>query len=204
MKYIFFDVDGVLINGFSARSDHYRRRWDENLERDLGIVPQDMQNAFFERGFKDVILGKRDLLKALDDVLPEMHYRGMAQTLVDYWLKHDSEINTETMEIVKKLKARPGMRLFLATHQEKYRANHLWHELGFKEYFEEIYYSGRMGMSKTEHRFFDLIENELCLTERDCLLIDDDPKVIEAATKAGWHTILFNGPEDIAHLVEAA
>jgi putative hydrolase of the HAD superfamily len=200
MRYIFFDVDGVLIKGFSATAGE-RLRWDKDLRRDLGIDPDLLNAVFFERLFDDVITGRRDLEKALQDILPELGYQGMPQTLIDYWLDKDSILNEETLNIVRQLKAQPGARLFLATHQEKNRANYLWHNLGFKEYFEEIFFSGRMGLRKTNPDFFNKIENELCLEEAECLLIDDNAQVCEAAQKAGWKTILFRTPEDIKHLV---
>lgn len=190
MKYIFFDVDGVLIHGYHAQ-ETYRRRWDEHLERDLGIKPEDLKNAFFDRSFAEVLVGKKDLHKALTDILPEIGYKGLVGTLVDYWLAHDSVVNEETLAIIRQLKTNPAHRLFIATHQEKNRANHLWHGLGFRDYFEEIFFSGRMGVRKTDPAFFNLIEKELCLTEADCLLIDDDPDVIQSAIAAGWRAILF-------------
>ena len=201
MKYIFFDVDGVLINGYHA-NELYRRRWDENLERDLGIKPEDLKNAFFDRDFGDVVTGKKDLHKALSDILPEINFKGTAKTLVDYWLERDSVVNGSVLEIVASLKKNPAHRLFIATHQEKNRAHHLWHELGFKDYFEEIFFSGRMGVRKTDPEFFNLIEKELCLTEGDCLLIDDDPVVIQSARNAGWKTILFETADRLQQELE--
>jgi putative hydrolase of the HAD superfamily len=199
MRYIFFDVDGVLIKGYSATAGE-RLRWDANLQRDLGIEPDMLQKVFFERLFGEVILGKRDLLKALADVLPEIGFAGLPQTLVDYWLKNDSVVNEEMLELVHDIKAKTGARLFLATHQEKYRANHLWNTLGFENYFEEMFFSGRMGVKKTDPQFFNLIEKELCFDEAECLLIDDNAEVCEAAQNAGWKTILFKTIDDIKHL----
>jgi putative hydrolase of the HAD superfamily len=200
MRYIFFDVDGVLIKGFSANATE-QLRWDEHLERDLGIDPDLLQAAFFDRHFADVIVGKKDLLKSLNDILPEVGFKGTAKTLIDYWLKNDSVMNEEVLDIVRQLKQRPGIRLFLATHQEKNRANHLWHELGFKDYFEEIFFSGRMGVRKTDPEFFNKIEKELCFEEGECLLIDDSVAAIEAAKNAGWKTIFYKTPDDIRHLI---
>jgi putative hydrolase of the HAD superfamily len=200
MRYIFFDVDGVLIKGYSATAGE-RLRWDAHLQRDLGIDPDVMKSVFFDRLFESVILGRKDLLKALADVLPEMGFEGLPQTLVDYWLEKDSVVNEETFDVIRQIKEKPGARLFLATHQEKYRANHLWHTLGFKDHFEEIFFSGRMGVKKTDPEFFNLIEKELCLDEAECLLIDDNEAVCEAARNAGWKTILFKTVDDIRHLV---
>lgn len=199
MRYIFFDVNGVLINGYEE--DDKTRKWVKNLERDLGVDPELLTQVFFDRHFDEIILGKKDILKVLKDVLPELGFNGPPKVFLDYWLKHDSEVNEETLNIVKKLKQKPGLRLFMATHQEKNRANHLWNEVGFSNYFEENYFSGRMGVSKYDHRFFDLIENELFLNEEHCLLIDNNPTVIEAATKAGWKTIFFHSPSDLEEVL---
>lgn len=200
MKYIFFDVNGVLLHSSDTDGSHL---WTRNLNRDLGIDPADLTNAFFERSFPEVVTGRKDLHKTLTDILPEIRFAGSAKTLVDYWLENDTQLNQDTFDIIRELKQTPGKRLFLATHQEKNRANYLWHTLEFKTYFEEIFFSGRMGVKKTSPVFFNLIENDLSLTEADCLLIDNNPEVIQAAKDAGWKTILFTSANDLKPLIEA-
>lgn len=196
MRYIFFDINGVLINGYKSDPEA-RVKWTKNLKRDLGIDPQRLTDVFFERTFPQVLLGKVDLMTSLEDILPELEHKGFARNLVNYWFEHDITVNPEVFAVIERLRQNPGKRLFIATNQEKYRANHLWDTVGFKKYFEEIYFSGRMGFLKTDHRFFDLIERDLSLEENQCLLVDDNPEVIAAATKAGWNTLLFKTPADL-------
>ena len=71
MLTIFFDLDGVLIDGF--HSDPARRvRWDTTLKEDLGIDPDDLVSVFFQGSFLDVIVGKRDCLESLNEILPDI------------------------------------------------------------------------------------------------------------------------------------
>jgi putative hydrolase of the HAD superfamily len=73
---IFFDVDGVLIDGWHANSA-LRKPWDETLQADLGIDRNAFQELFFGTpGSRSVspmyecVTGCCDLRDALADVLP--------------------------------------------------------------------------------------------------------------------------------------
>ena len=61
---IFFDVDGVLINNLHAVRG-WIKRWDENIEKDLGIK-QDHFQEIFKSWFPDVLCGRLDLEEELE------------------------------------------------------------------------------------------------------------------------------------------
>ena len=54
MQIVLFDVDGVLIHGYHARSE-LRICWDENLERDFGINRDKFKNEFIFGEFRKKI-----------------------------------------------------------------------------------------------------------------------------------------------------
>lgn len=76
---IFFDVDGVLIDGWHADPAR-RKRWDADLRRDLGIDPEALQEKFFRpssEGKQHSLMqactrGDLDLKEALAPVLPSV------------------------------------------------------------------------------------------------------------------------------------
>ena len=192
---VLFDVDGVLVNGYHSRPE-LQRRWDENLLEDLGIDPDRFKDAFiFDVFVKKVLIGKVGLVEALDRVLPQLGYKGPTQRIVAYWLEHDSVLNIETVELARSLKS-AGARLYMATNQEHLRAQWLWQTLRLGEIFEDMFYAARLGVTKPNAGFYDEIDRRLGPQAEPPLFFDDSPPVIDAARKAGWEAVLYNGIDD--------
>lgn len=193
---VFFDVDGVLVHGYHARPD-LTRRWNENLLADLGVDPDRFNAEFiFDIFIKKVVVGEMSIIDALDRRLPGLGYRGSSMAFLHYWLSHDSVLNTELIDIARRLKTRADIRLYVATNQDHSRAQWLWHTLGLGELFEDIFYSARAGIRKPEKGFFDFIDHRIGPQSEPPLFFDDTPKVIDGARKHGWEAVLFNTTTD--------
>jgi putative hydrolase of the HAD superfamily len=189
---VFFDVDGVLVHGYHARPE-LQRRWDENLLADLGIDPDAFRDKFiFDVFVKKVLTGKVGLIEALDRVLPQLGYRGPTQRIVSYWLEHDSQLNVELIEVVRKLRAAGDIRLYMATNQEHLRAHWLWQGLRLGELFDDMFYAARLGVAKPDAGFFAEVERRSGPLSEPPLFFDDSPKVIESARRHGWEAVEFN------------
>lgn len=190
-----FDVDGVLVHGYHARPER-QQRWDENLLVDLGVDPERYRNEFiFDIFIKKVIVGEMALVDALDRRLPGLGYKGSTMDFVQYWLSHDSKVNTELLDAIRRLKAQ-GVPLFIATNQDHMRAQWLWQTLGFGEIFDDIFYSARIGMTKAHKGFFAFADARMPELDEPPLFFDDTQKVIETATSYGWDTALFDTNAD--------
>lgn len=195
---VFFDVDGVLIHGYHAQPAARQHRWNANLQADLGIDPDRFQQEFiYDIFIKKVIIGQVSLVDALERRLPAMGYTGSPMTVINYWLSHDSVLNRPLLDIVHRLKARPDLRLYIATNQEHLRANWLWSHLGFAELFEDMFYSARIGIMKPHQAYFDFIEQRIGPQTMPPLFFDDTPKVIDGARRAGWEAVQFNTIDDV-------
>jgi putative hydrolase of the HAD superfamily len=194
---VLFDVDGVLINGYHFRPE-LRVKWDEHLERDMGVNPDRFRAEFiYELFVKQVIVGRMSLLDGLDRVLPGLGYRGPSLAFARYWLEKDSNINQPLLDLVAKLKA-VGTPLYIATNQEHLRAQWLWGNLGFRDYFEDIFYAARIGATKPHKPFFDWVSNRLGPQSEPPLFFDDTPEVVKAARAHGWEAVEFTGLADAA------
>ncbi len=193
---IFFDVDGVLINGYHAKPEH-RRRWDADIEKDLGINPEKLQKIF-SGWFLDVLHGRSDLEQELGRWLAEEGYTHKARDLIDYWHSNDSVLNEDLWGAVRRLSQNPHLHLYIATNQTHNRADYLWNTLAFKEHFKDIYYSARLGCLKLDGDYFRQIEEELRFDPREepVLYFDDDPRNIEVSAKRGWNAVLFDTAQD--------
>lgn len=192
---ILFDVDGVLINGYNADSAK-SIKWDLTLEEELGISSETLTREFFEKRFDDVLVGKKPLLKAMEDALVDLGYNGAAQDIIDFWMKHDSNIARDVFDIVKQLHAN-NIDLHLATNQEHMRANYLWNDLGFKKYFKRIFYSGKIGYLKPHPKYFEYINQ--AIGADNILFFDDRIENILAAETAGWEAVEFRNVTDLTN-----
>ena len=204
MLKVFFDVDGVLIDGWHD-DPLSRNPWDADIERDLGIDRKAFQARFFGSGpglqgslMQACLKGERDLKDALADILPSVGYRGPVTAFVAYWFEKDSNINPEVLDVAKRLGRHAQIELYLVTGQEHYRARYLWNDLGFGEHFQDILYSAKLGHLKTTSDFFAAVNRDLTIppSERP-LLFDDQEDVVRLAREAGWDACVFNRIEDL-------
>lgn len=189
---LFMDIDGVLIKGYN-KNPVLQRPWDADIQRDLGIDPNLLSQHFFQTRFRSVLEGKEDLLLALEESLPDMHYSGKPQDIVEYWFKGDACVDLELLEYIQLLKEKAKINIYLATNQEHMRAAYLWNEVGFNQYFNGIFYSAEIGYIKENVAFFTHINRQLSLNpERDRIIFfDDHQSYIDAALNAGWRAYLY-------------
>lgn len=190
---IFFDVDGVVINGWHA--DPARRRsWDTLLREDLGVDRDAFQRLFFTAisgratsRMAECLAGRRDLHDALAEVLPELDYRGDVEAFMRYWFAADAALNAPLLATVGVLRTIPSVRLFLATGQEHHRARYLWTELGLRAHFEAMFYSADIGMPKKDPMFYRTIMERLAIApDERPILFDDQPELVALANGLGW------------------
>lgn len=192
---IFFDVDGVLIDGFHVKPER-RNRWDRTLREDLGIDPAQFSDFFIRGTFIEVLQGQLDLEEELERWLSFHDYDVKAWQVINYWHEKDSVLNAGIYNIVERLAKIAD--LYVATNQSHQRARYLWDVLGFKNHFRDIYYSARLGCLKQDAHYFAQIEQALDfnpLTDPP-LYFDDDPRNIEVASKRGWNAVLFDTQDD--------
>jgi len=198
MQTLFFDIDGVLVHGYHARIER-RICWDQNIERDFAINQQRFQKEFIAGPFiREVIVGRKDLKEALAEALPALGFNGDPQIFMDYWLRNDAHLNQDLLRQVGLLKRSGRVKLFIATNQEHHRARYLMQDLGLKKYFDDIFYSARIGHTKPSAGYFRHIAAELQLSSGDRpVLFDDSANVAAAARAFGWDAIEYLDAADL-------
>ncbi|WP_184450025.1 HAD family hydrolase [Rhizobium sp. BK538] len=201
---IFFDVDGVLIDGWHANPE-LRKPWDMTIEEDLGVDRDAFQQLFFgtpgdrfqSRMFA-CVTGQSDLKAALAEVLPQVGYAGSVNSFVQYWFEKDSNLNASVIGLVSELRQAGDIKLYLATGQEHYRARYLWNNLGLSWLFDGIFYSAEIGHPKKDVRFFEAINAALGISgDERPLFFDDQPEIVALAAQAGWDGRAFSCERDI-------
>lgn len=195
-KRIFFDIDGVLIDGFHAKPER-RNRWDAHIEQDLGIKPAHFQEIF-NGWFLEVLQGRLNFQEEMGRWLEVHGYDHTPSDVIDYWHSRDTKLSP-AFDVVTALSGRDGVFLYTATNQSHERIQYLKDELGWKDHFTDFYYSARLGCLKYDSRYFRQIEEELEINPHidPPLYFDDDPRNIEVSSARGWNAVLVDGPDDI-------
>lgn len=203
---IFFDVDGVLIDGWHAKPQ-YRHPWDGTLTQDLGIDVDRFRDLLFGVGtpsftapIHDCAKGTRDLRHLLTEILPHTGYHGDPDVVMRYWFEKDAKLSPVVFGAVKRLAARPDVDLYLATGQEHHRAAYLWNDLDLKALFKDIFYSAKLGALKNDPAFFSAINETLAITpDEKPLFFDDHAEVVALARAAGWDAHPVDTADDIVN-----
>ena len=69
--------------------------------------------------------------------------------------------------------------------------------------FDRLFVSSHLGVTKPDPRIYEIVEQETGLAAGTILFTDDRAENVEAASRRGWGTHLFEGPEGwAARLVE--
>ena len=201
---IFFDVDGVLIDGWHANPE-LRKPWDARIEDDLGVDRNAFQHLFFgtpddrsQSRMLACVTGQTDLTVALAEVLPQVGYAGSVSSFMQYWFEKDSNLNAPVIELVSELRRAADVTLYLATGQEHHRARYLWNDLGLSRLFDGIFYSAEIGHPKKDIRFFEAINAALGISGKERpLFFDDQPEIVALAAQAGWDGTAYSCEQDI-------
>jgi putative hydrolase of the HAD superfamily len=188
------DVDGVLI------THPHKKGWSANLERDLGVSPAALQEAFFKPHWDDVVHGRATLRERLAPALAEVAPSVSCDGLVEYWFSNDAHINSGLLGELEALR-REGVEVHLATVQEHERAKYLWERLGLRSNFDGMHYAAALGCSKPAAAFYQSVEANVGLKPDAIFFIDDRTANVIAAQECGWTAALWTGRETLGELI---
>ena len=187
-KFLLLDADGVVM----PRERYFSTRYAEEFD-----VPVEKLLPFFKTEFRECQLGSKDLREALDKYLMDWRWQGSVNELLEYWFKDGSVPDTETMAVIRKARAE-GIRCYLATDQEKYRAAYLWNDLGLKNDFDDSFFSCDLGARKIESLYWEKVLAALGNPDPASVFFwDDEKENIDVARKTGINAYLFTNVEDL-------
>lgn len=203
MKYqvILFDADGMTIQS---------PRFSDRLEKEHGITWEKMK-PFFQGPFNDCKLGKSDLKQELAKVVKEWGWHGTVDELMAFWFK-DDVIGEDIIDLVKNLRSQ-GVRCYLATNQEAYRAQYLRNDLGLSKIFDGLFVSTDIGYLKKDPKFFEEIVADLneasrgmsaTLDREQILFVDHEAENIAAAKQASLSTYTFHDMDAFKEFLKQA
>ncbi len=192
IRALMVNVDGVVVRPADGR------RWDADIDADLGVRAEDLQRGFFQVHFVDVVHGRAPLRARLSLALAEIAPHLSAEQLVAYWFAKDAELDWALLDDLADLRRATGLRMDLATVQEHERAAYLWTTLDLSARFDAIHYAADLGCAKPDPAFFAAVVERTGFAPVELLLIDDSPRNVDGARAAGWRAALWTGEEPLA------
>ncbi|TXG77927.1 HAD family hydrolase [Candidatus Dojkabacteria bacterium] len=187
IKYLLLDADGVIINPpymFSTK-----------LAKEYGITLE-MTSDFFTGIFVECIEGRADLKEVLPPYLKEWGWSKTVEDFIDYWFQSEHDIDKELVKYVQEVRSK-GIKCFVATNQEKHRAEYMLNELGFTNSFDKVYASSGLGYKKPDQMFFNKILSDLGkVNKKEILFWDDTVKNVESAKMFGINAEVYSNYKD--------
>ena len=135
MSVLMLDVDGVLVADRSEAFAH---------DAALDVAIAEARSMLSVDDWQALATGRADLLEMLTQRLPAS---SDAQKLLDYWFASETHVDAVVLASVRRLRA-GGMRVYLATNQERHRARYLMETLGLLAHVDGIVHSAALGHSK--------------------------------------------------------
>ncbi len=171
IKAILFDADGVTIKQHPYFSEVFAKEHNISLEK---VTP------FFKNHLVAIQTGKADLKTELAPYLKDWGVDISVEEYLRQWFEYEGVSNEEVIQFVDDLRAK-GVKCYLVTDQDKYRAEYIDNVMGFKDHFDGLFYSCDLGYRKSEPEFFKYIVNKLQIVPQEIMYWDDDPKNVEVA-----------------------
>jgi putative hydrolase of the HAD superfamily len=176
IKAIILDADGVVI--FSWRAAQL-------FEREYGIT-REMTSGFFGGVFRDCLVGQADLKQVLPPYLAQWRWRASVDDFIRVWFEAENAPDERVVDVVCALRE-SGLACYLASNQEKYRAEYIRTQMGFAGIFDRLFFSCELGCKKPDCAYYERIMGTLGLVGPDILFWDDSPSAVEGARACGWN-----------------
>ena len=186
IKVLLFDADGVLITG---------EMFSRILAREHGISTEQTL-PFFDGPFQECIIGNADLKETVSPYLEGWGWKTGVDSFLEYWFSCEHLIDQELIEYIQKCR-KNGIKCYVATNQEKHRAEYMLNKLGFAKSFDKLYASSHLGHKKPDVNFFvKLLEDLSNVKKEEILFWDDSTKNIQVAREFGINAELYTSFPD--------
>jgi len=183
IKTIIFDADGMVLKRDSVLPS-------EKFAKDLN-VPLENILVFFKNEFQLCKTGKADAKQVLEKYLPSWGWKKSPSEFLQCWFECDNTLNPEMIESIKNLREK-GIKCYLATNNEKYRVEYFKNILNFKNIFDDVFSSDKIGCQKNQQAFWQTVYKKLKNPDKNSVLCwDNDQEKIHAIKEFGFLAELY-------------
>ncbi len=187
VKVILLDLDGIVI-----RPRH--KYFSEKFSEEYNILVSEIL-PFFKGEYKKAARGEANIREVLPKYLRKWGWKGSLDDFLEYWFRGERTLDVNVLELVRDLRKK-GIKVYLASDNEKERANYVMDTLGLKDDFDGAFFSYELGFSKDKPEFYKEALIGLKLNAKDVDYWDDDPKNVKVARKLGINANLYGSFED--------
>jgi putative hydrolase of the HAD superfamily len=194
IKAIVFDIGGVLAIAPRISDFEVFGNWEKKLKLEAGHIRSRARGAW-ERG-RIGSISEGEFCRRLGESLGWTDARVTA-FMEDFWAEYLGTPNIELTEYFRGL--RPRYRTALLSNS--FVGARERQKLG--DLADLLLYSHEVGISKPEHRIYELACERLGVLPEQAVFLDDAEQYVAAACKAGMHGILFRDNAQAVADIEA-
>jgi putative hydrolase of the HAD superfamily len=188
MGTIISDFDGVIVK---SRLSDKTFVWQQTIESDLGLSNEIQAKLFPTNQWTNILVGNEDFERHLASVFAHHNVRISVDTFIDYWLSKDLNWYRDVLELFRELKSQ-GHQLYIATNQDKIRADFLRNLPEVQELFSGVFASSDLGFVKPNPDFFRSLKQKLGARNSPVAFVDDSVNNVKVAEEVGFSSIHFD------------
>lgn len=177
VKIILIDADGVVIKKHGYFSERYLKDHGSSLNINDILI-------FFKNEYRQAARGKADLKDLLNGRLSKWGWKGTVDDFLAYWFCGERDTDDNLLESINTLR-KQGIKVYLVSDNEKYRAEYLMENVGLKNKFDGAFFSCDLGFTKEDPEFFKMLTEKLHINPQEIVYWDDDIKNINSARELG-------------------
>lgn len=190
IKNIIFDLGGVIINLDTQLTIHEFNKLSsipfETVYSQAGQV--ELFNLFDKGQISD--------FDFFSELRKQIHYNGPEVDLLYAWNAMLLDVPEKRLDLLVTMKQNYNTFLLSNTCEPHITAfeNELYIQHGvknFNDYFDEVYYSCRLGMRKPDKEIFELVLNKNGLLPEETVFIDDSIQHVKSAGECGLKAYLL-------------
>lgn len=182
MKTLLLDADGVVLEKGEYFSTKFARQFE---------LPLEEVTVFFKNEYLRCQKGELDLKEELPPYLEEWGWSGTVDDFLEYWFSMDVVVNDSLVSIIEDFRER-GVRCYLASNNEKYRAERIKKVLEEMDLLDGYYFSSSIKVKKSDSQFFSHILQDLQVEASDVVYLDNDQVNIDSAKTLGIEAYLYS------------
>lgn len=181
LKALLIDLDGIII----LRNNYF----SERLSSDYGI-PMEKIMPFFNNEYQLCVLGKADLRNEIEKYFAVWRWEKSLDELLEYWFGQEKKLSEDILKITEKFRHN-GIKCYLISDNEKYRAEYLEKNTKLSQYFDDLFFSYQFGNTKSQPEFFHKIISKIGFKSQEIIYLDDDEKNVAVAKSIGIKAIKY-------------
>lgn len=196
IEVVLFDADGVLQSIPAGRHAALAALLPPGEEG----VEEFIQEIFEVE--RPALAGEGDLVRDMQALL--RRHGSTAAPCEILRLLNTIHVHAEILDIVRRIQE-IGITCHLTSNQQRHRATYMSEELGYKEHFDQEFYSCDLGHAKPSQEYFEHVLNSIGVPPGRVLFLDDHEVNVSSARKLGiWASTfqLHRGVDNRRALIE--